>query len=235
MLSGPRNGGGEVCEQIEGGSYKRGVVDCVGTARFASIWWKEEEEGKERRIGMFEWVEVLMDKVGGALPRWGTVTPKERAVLLRRGKVRKEIGAGMYFLLPVVDEVLVQPVVDQVVDLPDVTVRTKDGVSVVGSGVIEYDIVDLQKALFEVLDYDDAIKTLGSACLAKGITGLVWEGNGRAVREMEGKVVKELRRRGEQWGIRVKRVMVNRLIETVGVDLTLHGIGGGVGLGALEE
>lgn len=169
-----------------------------------------------------EWLVELGSKAVRLLPRWFVVGPSEMGLRLRCGKVSKKMGPGLYWLLPIIHDYERRVVVAQVIDVPDVSIKTKDGVSVVASGIVEYSIDDLEAALYRVLDYDEAIQLYGSACLAAQVGTLEWNHGIYDRKALENKLRDELRKLVSVWGIKVKRFVVNRLADTIGIDLTLH-------------
>ena len=171
---------------------------------------------------------AMWEKLIKLFPRYVIVEPDKKGVLLRCGQVRKVVGPGFYILLPLVDDADIITVVSQVVDLPDVSVQTKDGVAVVASGVVSYRIVDVVKAMYEVLDYDAALRTIGSACLAEAVSKMEWEGEREG---LGGELEEELQLWVRGWGLAVESFVINRLAKTIGLDVTMHTAGNAEGVG----
>ena len=133
----------------------------------------------------------------------------ERAVVLRFGRFTGLKGPGLFFLLPVVDQIT--QLVDQRVRVTDVSAEsalTKDTVPVNVDAIVFWTVWDAQKAVLEVADYLDAIglsaqtalrETIGRHMLAEMITE----------REKLGKQLQSiLDEKTNPWGITVQSVEI---------------------------
>ena len=133
----------------------------------------------------------------------------ERAVVLRFGKFTGLKGPGLFFLLPVVDQIT--QLVDQRVRVTDVSAEsalTKDTVPVNVDAIVFWTVWDAQKSVLEVADYLDAValsaqtalrETIGRHMLAEMITE----------RERLGKQLQTiLDEKTNPWGITVQSVEI---------------------------
>lgn len=75
---------------------------------------------------------------------WFTVMPWEQAILVRKGKNTKLLGAGLYLKIPFIDSVYIQTTRMRLVDTPMQTMSTKDGNTVTIKSVVGYIIEDIQ-------------------------------------------------------------------------------------------
>lgn len=75
---------------------------------------------------------------------WFTVMPWEQALLIRRGRKVKLLGAGLYLKIPFIDTVYIQTTRMRMIDVPVQTISTKDGSSVTIKSAIGYTIKDVQ-------------------------------------------------------------------------------------------
>jgi hypothetical protein len=133
----------------------------------------------------------------------------ERAVVLRFGKFQGLKGPGLFFLIPVVDEIT--QLVDQRVRVTDVSAEsalTRDTVPVNVDAIVFWTVWDAQKSVLEVADYLDAValsaqtalrETIGRHMLAEMITE----------REQLGKQLQAiLDEKTNPWGITVQSVEI---------------------------
>lgn len=133
----------------------------------------------------------------------------EKAVVLRFGKFRGLRGPGLFFIIPVVDEV--SHLIDQRVRVTDVTAEsalTRDTVPVDVDAIVFWTVWDAQKSVLEVSDYFAAIalsaqtglrEAIGRAELAQMITER--ERLGSALRNI-------LDEKTNAWGITVHSVEI---------------------------
>ena len=133
----------------------------------------------------------------------------ERAVVLRFGRFTGLKGPGLFFLLPVVDQIT--QLVDQRVRVTDVSAEsalTRDTVPVNVDAIVFWTVWDAQKSVLEVADYLDAValsaqtalrETIGRHMLAEMITE----------REQLGKQLQTiLDEKTNPWGITVQSVEI---------------------------
>jgi regulator of protease activity HflC (stomatin/prohibitin superfamily) len=116
------------------------------------------------------------------------------------GKNPQALRPGFYFLCPILSSVQKIGVKTQVVDIPDQSLTTSDGVVILLSCTIEYCIDDVVKACLEILDYDEAIQTYATAtisdCVSRNTRQKIhdWE-------EIQDEILGELQAVGESWGL----------------------------------
>jgi regulator of protease activity HflC (stomatin/prohibitin superfamily) len=94
----------------------------------------------------------------------------ERAIVLRFGKFRGLRGPGLFFVIPVVDQVT--HIIDQRVRVTDVTAEsalTRDTVPVDVDAIVFWTVWDAQKAVLEVSDYFFAIALSSQTALREAI------------------------------------------------------------------
>lgn len=94
----------------------------------------------------------------------------ERAVVLRFGKFRKLYGPGLFFIIPIVDEVT--HLIDQRMRVTDVTAEsalTRDTVPVDVDAIVFWTVWDAQKSVLEVSDYFVAIALSAQTALREAI------------------------------------------------------------------
>jgi regulator of protease activity HflC (stomatin/prohibitin superfamily) len=133
----------------------------------------------------------------------------EKAVVLRFGKFKALRGPGLFFIIPVVDEI--SHLIDQRVRVTDVTAEsalTRDTVPVDVDAIVFWTVWDASKAVLEVSDYFAAIALSAQTALREAI--------GRAelaamITERE-RLGSELRRildeKTNPWGITVHSVEI---------------------------
>jgi regulator of protease activity HflC (stomatin/prohibitin superfamily) len=94
----------------------------------------------------------------------------EKAVVLRFGKFRKLYGPGLFFIVPVVDEIT--HLIDQRMRVTDVTAEsalTRDTVPVDVDAIVFWTVWDAQKSVLEVSDYFMAIALSAQTALREAI------------------------------------------------------------------
>ena len=143
----------------------------------------------------------------------------EKAVVLRFGKFRGLRGPGLFFIIPVVDQL--SHLIDQRVRVTDVTAEsalTRDTVPVDVDAIVFWTVWDAQKAVLEVSDYFLAVALSSQTALREAI--------GRAelaqlITERE-HIGAELRRildeKTNSWGITVHSVEIRDVTIPQGLE-----------------
>lgn len=114
---------------------------------------------------MFETIADILRSIGKLIPRLILIRKTEKGIKFMIGGRVREVKPGLVIYWPLITDLEIVAVVRQTLNLPYLTLMTKDKVSVVASGVIVYSIIDTEKYLVENYDAEAAISEVGSASL----------------------------------------------------------------------
>ncbi len=131
----------------------------------------------------------------------------ERAVLLRFGLFRRVLEPGFHWRLPFrIDEASYENVKPRTTHISGLSTTTKDGKSVGFDAIVTWSIVDIEKALLEVNDIQDAITDACAGEIGTRMTEETWDAicSGAAW----DKLTTACRRRGKKWGINIEEVQL---------------------------
>ena len=167
------------------------------------------------------YISKILDFLIRAMPRLATIEPNEAGVFLRFGKYKRTLPAGMYFCYPIVDLVRKLDITPQVINLPDQSVTSKDGVSYAASGAVEYSIKDARKALLCVQNFDASLQNLAMGAIFEFINGRPSAGctDGDA---LNAAVSKAVRASVHRWGLDVTSVYLHELSQCKVYRLMSH-------------
>lgn len=145
-------------------------------------------------------IDVLLQCIGLFRP-WHVIEQYERGVVLRFGKFNREIGPGFHPIIPFSAEIVWSDnVVPTTTTLDSQSLTTSDGVPVVATGVITWEIVDIRKFLLEVEGREVVLQGSAYGCISETIEGNPWGASGSSrAKEIE----KKIRRRAKKFGARV--------------------------------
>lgn len=137
------------------------------------------------------------------------IAPWEEGLRVRFGKRYRAFGPGVHFKLPFFDQFHVMNVRRQTVDLEDQTVETKDGVPVLVSLSLQYEIRNVANVFVKVQDFDVSLLTEAMNIVAAWINTHLYEECTieRVVRDN----YEPIRKIGFEWGCTVLRLSVNNL------------------------
>jgi regulator of protease activity HflC (stomatin/prohibitin superfamily) len=144
---------------------------------------------------LFNWIKVLREY--------------ERAVIFRLGRVLyKAKGPGLIFILYPIDRAVRVSLRTVVLDVPPQDVITKDNVSVKVNAVVYYRVLDPNKAILEVQDYQYATSQLSQTTL-RSVLGQVELDELLSEREkLNSKLQTIIDQHTDPWGVKVSMVEI---------------------------
>lgn len=128
----------------------------------------------------------------------------EEAVLLRFGKFKALLKPGIYFKIPLFDEVIEQHVVVTTLSLDAQSLYTRDRQNIVVKGLIKYKIADVKTFLLEVYDAQDALSDMSQSIIKNVIMSMTLEECTDC--ELDNTLTKKVRVEARKWGVEVQQV-----------------------------
>lgn len=89
----------------------------------------------------------------------------ERGVIFRLGRLVGTKGPGLFFIIPIVDKMVMVGLRTITLDVPPQEVITRDNVPVSVNAVVYFRVVDPQAAVVEVLDFIEATRQISMTTL----------------------------------------------------------------------
>jgi len=130
----------------------------------------------------------------------------ERVVIFRLGRFSGVKGPGIFFIIPVIDRVILLDLRVFTIDVAKQVVITKDNVSVEVDAVIYYRVVDPAKAVIQVENYKLATSLLSQTTL-RDVLGQIELDDLLSKRDELNKKLQEiLDKHTDPWGIKVAAV-----------------------------
>ena len=133
----------------------------------------------------------------------------ERGVVLRLGRYSRTLDPGLHWLIPLFESVLSCNVVTQTMNLPSQSITTKDGKSIVVSGVTKYLVEDAKALLLDVWSARDAMNDVTLGAIQRVLSDRTWDEirKGDCAKEITNAVRGEVKK----WGVKVDRVTLSDL------------------------
>lgn len=130
----------------------------------------------------------------------------ERAVIFQIGRFWKVKGPGLILLIPVLQQMVRVDLRIRVLDVPQQDVISRDNVSVKVNAVLYYRVVDAQRAIIQVEDFDVATSQLAQTTL-RSVLGQHALDEMLAEREkLNADLQRILDEQTDAWGIKVTNV-----------------------------
>ena len=137
--------------------------------------------------------------------------PYEKGVVERLGKYNRTAESGVVVLIPFIENIERVDLREQVVDVPPQEVITKDNTVVVVDCVIFYEVVDAFNAMYNVVNFYQAITKLAQTNL-RNIIGDLELDETLTSREMINAELREvLDEATDKWGSKVVRVEIQKI------------------------
>src|SRR3990167_1796239 len=132
----------------------------------------------------------------------------EKAVVFRLGKYSSIQGPGIFFIIPMIDELRMIDTRILTMDIPKQQVITKDNVPVSINGVLYFLVSDPESAVIKVQNYAYAISQYAQAALRDVMGGMTFD-EILAEREQIGKSIEaNVEKESREWGLQVKGIKI---------------------------
>ncbi len=132
----------------------------------------------------------------------------EKGVVFRLGKYKSVEGPGLFFIIPLVDQVNMVDMRIRTLDIPSQQAITKDNVPVHINGVIFFKVDKAQEVIIKVQDFESAISQYAQTAL-RDIIGQVTLDQVLSDREKIGKKIKGVVEKDTSgWGMEVAGINI---------------------------
>lgn len=137
--------------------------------------------------------------------------PYEKGVVERLGKYQRTVESGLVVIIPFIETIRKVDLREEVVDVPPQEVITKDNTVVIVDCVIFYEVIDPFNAVYNVVNFYQAITKLAQTNL-RNIIGDLELDQTLTSREMINTQLREvLDEATDKWGTKVVRVEIQRI------------------------
>ncbi|MXY52462.1 MAG: paraslipin [Gammaproteobacteria bacterium] len=147
------------------------------------------------------------------------IVPQQNAYVIESlGRYARTLRAGFHILVPFLDRVAYKHTLkEQAVDVPEQLCITSDNVQVGVDGVLYLQIMDAQAASYGIADYLFAITQLAQTTLRSEIGKIELDKTFEERGHINLRVVEELDRASDPWGVKVLRYEIQNINPPVDV------------------
>ena len=132
----------------------------------------------------------------------------EKAVVFRLGKYISIKGPGLFFIIPMIDELRMVDTRILTMDIPKQQAITKDNVPVSINGVLYFLVSNPELAVIKVQNYTYAIAQYAQATLRDVVGGMTFD-ELLAEREQIGKAIESIvDKESKEWGLEVRGIRI---------------------------
>jgi regulator of protease activity HflC (stomatin/prohibitin superfamily) len=150
------------------------------------------------------------------------VRPYQRGVVERLGKYHVTADPGLRLIIPFVDRMRLVDMREHVVDVPPQEVITSDNVVVAVDAVVYYEPVDPQRLIYNVADFITAVTKLAQTNLRNLVGDLQLDQALTSRDSINASLRSILDDATDTWGVRVKRVEIQRIDPPADVMSAMH-------------
>jgi regulator of protease activity HflC (stomatin/prohibitin superfamily) len=150
------------------------------------------------------------------------VRPYQRGVVERLGRFRATVDPGLRLIVPFIDRIRLVDMREQVVDVPPQEVITADNVVVSVDAVVYHEPTDPQRLIYNVADFMLAVTKLAQTNLRNLIGDLQLDEALTSRDSINASLREILDDATDSWGVRVKRVEIQRIDPPMDVMNSMH-------------
>lgn len=158
----------------------------------------------------FAWIGQLVEYFGQFVPRWVILDTTEGAVKFVGGKTAVALGPGIHWYWPLMTTIQHYPTARQADDLRAQTIVTTDDKTVVVSGVLIYEVADIEKLLAHTHSAASTVTDIALTAIHDVCCQCSWED--LKARQRKGTLDTELRNTSQKalndYGVRVIKTML---------------------------
>lgn len=130
----------------------------------------------------------------------------QRAIVFRLGRFQGIRGPGLFYLIPLIERQQMVDIRTRTVDLEQQETITKDSVTIKVNAVLWFKVVDPQKAILQVANYNQAVYQFSVTTLRNIIGQHLLDEVLREREEINSKLQKIVDETTEPWGIKIEMV-----------------------------
>ncbi len=158
------------------------------------------------------WILVLLVVVVTVFAGTKTVPQGEIWTVERFGAFTRELHPGLSFLVPYIDRIGRKlNVQEQVLDIPEQSVITRDNATVAVDGVIYFRVMEAAKAAYQVADLQQALSTLAMTNIRAVIGEMELDSALSSRERINAQLLAIMDGATEPWGVKVSRVEIRRI------------------------
>lgn len=137
--------------------------------------------------------------------------PVEVGIVELMGRYSKTASAGFNWIIPFLSKMYRINITERRVDIDPQSIITKDKLNAIVDGVVYYKVVEAQKAIYNVNDFETSVPSLAKTTLRAVIGKMTLTEANENRDQINEEVEKILSKEVSKWGINVVRVELQRI------------------------
>ncbi len=150
------------------------------------------------------------------------IRPIEVGIVEFLGKYSKTASAGLHWINPVFKRMFIVNITERRVDIDPQSIITKDKLNAEVDGVVYYKVIDAQKAIYNVHNFEESVPSLAKTTLRAVIGKMTLTEANENRDTINSEVEKILELEVHKWGINVVRVELQRIEPPEDVQIAMN-------------
>ncbi|MBF0431290.1 MAG: paraslipin [Fibrobacteria bacterium] len=151
------------------------------------------------------------------------VPMREEVIKERMGKFTETLKPGFHFMVPFIDnDAYHREMRERVLDVPSQSCITSDNIQVDVDGLIYIKVIDAYKASYGIGNYKSAAVNLAQTTMRSEIGKMTLDSTFSERDRLNEKIVKEVDRASDSWGIKVLRYELKNISPSQSVEDTME-------------
>ena len=136
------------------------------------------------------------------------IVPQAHAYVIERlGKYNKTLEGGFHIILPILDNISAKLTKqEQIINIPQQSVITKDNVNISVDGIIFIQVEDAKMATYGIVNFKDALSNLSTTTLRAEIGQLALDETLSSRDTLNRKILTAIDEASSKWGVKTMRV-----------------------------
>lgn len=166
---------------------------------------------------MLTWLAEFLDRILSIFPRFVIIQPNEMGVLVTLGKHKKILNPGWWFWWPIFCNLDYIEVIDQIQPLDEISFTLLSKETILLQPAIRYEIVDVDKAFYQVQDLTETLYTLTKTKIREAVCEYEsYDDVVNSLEEILTHVKEQMSEDCTAWGVKVHSILL--------VDCGIHKI-----------
>lgn len=153
---------------------------------------------------MLDWLKELVSSIGGKLLPFQVIKVAHQAGVLRFGKYHRTCSPGFHWKWPFAEEFVAENTAITTQPVGPQTLTTLDDVAIVVSGIVKYQVSDVEKYQTQCWDQVDALRDVTMGAIRKVLCADKYDT--ALAEDQERRVLELVRKEVNQFGFKIHRV-----------------------------
>jgi regulator of protease activity HflC (stomatin/prohibitin superfamily) len=166
---------------------------------------------------------IVLVVIGYGITSIKLINQGNEALVERMGTFHRKLGAGLKFIIPFVDQIVMEDTTrQQILDIPPQKVLTKDNVYLEIDGVIYWRIVDMYKSYYKIDNLKQGLDNITTTTIREIIAQSSFEDTNASRADMDKVMLDQMNATTLEWGVEILRVDIQHITPPESVQRSME-------------